>query len=327
MQNKTHKQYNKLIISTTVLGKGEFGEVLKGTLNEKPVAIKKINISDSEENKTNAKHEIDIHKKLKHPNVLSLISSIEIEKNIYIVLELVTGGDLSLMIFGKKGTLNKSQRESIILDIAKGLEFIHDSDVLHRDLKPENILLTNKFQAKISDFGFAINLSEVNQCYFAGTPSYIAPEIIYKPTFYSKCTDIYAFGVLMLETFREESAYSKFGNLTQERIFILTQNNIHDDIPEETPDTFKDIINECIAFDPNNRPTIKTIVHRLNDYIQTPKQINETISTTNEKTPLLNPNEIRSNYSFFSTKSHKQKEYSDGHEEKDWPCLDCCVIQ
>eukprot|EP00756_Hemistasia_phaeocysticola_P013778 Hpha_TRINITY_DN15298_c1_g1::TRINITY_DN15298_c1_g1_i1::g.68313::m.68313 len=99
------------------------------------------------------KREIAVMKLLKHPNIVSLIEVLQTGKHIYIVLELVTGGDL----FGKivEGKFSEKTARRYFQQIVLGLYYCHDQGIAHRDLKPENILLDSEDNVKITDFGLS----------------------------------------------------------------------------------------------------------------------------------------------------------------------------
>ena len=180
-----------------LLGQGRFGQVYRGVFRDKPVAIKKIQLTllGPGEDK-----EVSIMKELHHPNVLRLIGAedkgefrfagaltllIHVQKYIlfrFLYLELCEG---TLEDFLKKKYCKEIPQDSMCLyQMASGLRYIHSLNYIHRDIKPENILIhkqDSQVQLKISDFGNckgtrasgSYSLSGVK-----GTPIYLAPEML-----------------------------------------------------------------------------------------------------------------------------------------------------
>ena len=100
------------------------------------------------------KKEISIMKMVKHKYVVSLIEVLASKAKIFIVLELVTGGELFDKIVSSK-RLNEEQARFYFLQLVEGVEYCHKLGVCHRDLKPENLLLDENGNLKISDFGLS----------------------------------------------------------------------------------------------------------------------------------------------------------------------------
>ena len=184
------------------IGYGSFSIIYKGfKVGRKniPIAIKQITkIIDNKY----FNNEIELMKKLKHPNILQLIDVVQAKGNIYILLEYCNGGDLSKYI--KSSEDNNNYR--YFSQIFSGLEYLYKNNVLHRDIKPQNILIHNN-NIKISDFGFA-KAFEKNELIttFCGSPLYMAPEIILNKE-YDSLSDIWSLGVIIYELFTKIHPY------------------------------------------------------------------------------------------------------------------------
>lgn len=141
-----------------ILGEGSFGCVRKGVqlTTGHEVAIKTILKSYAQRtDDTNAIVEVEILRKLDHPNILKVKDVIEDIRNYHIVTELCTGGELFEKIISMK-TISESTVSTYMNELFSALSFCHDQGVLHRDLKPENLLIQSEVAGspiKIIDFG------------------------------------------------------------------------------------------------------------------------------------------------------------------------------
>ncbi|XP_004292717.1 PREDICTED: TMV resistance protein N-like [Fragaria vesca subsp. vesca] len=173
-----------------MIGQGGYGVVYKGTLADGTlVAVKQILDMEALDSKGDEKfsNEVEIIGKIRHRNLLSLrgccVTSDDFEgKRRFLVYDLMTNGNLSDHLSSSKRRLSWPQRKSIILDVAKGLAYLHNwikPAIYHRDINGTNILLDSEMKAKVADFGLA-KQSLVGQTHLttrvAGTYGYLAPE-------------------------------------------------------------------------------------------------------------------------------------------------------
>ena len=99
--------------------------------------------------------EVEIHKKLKHDNIIRLYTSLEDEKFIYLVLEYAAKGNLFYLI-RKKKTLTEDEAFYFFIQTCAGIYFLHKHGLIHRDIKPENLLIGDDNILKICDFGWCV---------------------------------------------------------------------------------------------------------------------------------------------------------------------------
>ena len=191
------------------LNKGKFGIVKKAKRlkDDKEFAIKSIIGSNDPQYKIHILREIKILIQVQHPTIIRFYGfsyrDCEHKNNITIFLEFMENGSLEKYISGKnKDKLNNTQRQIILIGIARGMMILHEKNIIHRDLKPANILLDKDYKPHITDFGqskhFNPNDSMNQSCDGIGTSNYMAPEVIKEKKFDAKA-DVYSFGILMYE--------------------------------------------------------------------------------------------------------------------------------
>lgn len=142
--------------------------------------------------------EIDVMRKVSHKHIIRMHDVYEDESDLYIVMELCTGGELFDRI-SEKGQYSEADASKVLKEIFEGLNYLHSNKIAHCDLKPDNFLfLTKKDDSpiKIIDFGMAKFVGR--RQYFHsldGTPYYVAPEVIQGK--YSEHCDLWSMGVVM----------------------------------------------------------------------------------------------------------------------------------
>ena len=225
------------------LGHGSYGQVKKvkhKELNE--IRAMKITNKKSE----SSKYEIEILKKISHPNITKIFEIFSDSKKYYIIMEFLEGGELFEAITNI-GSFTEASASKVMKQILSAVYYLHSNHIVHRDLKPENIMLTQKpkngnYQIKLIDFGTAKIFrpgKKMNK--FIGTSYYIAPEVL-KERYDEKC-DVWSCGVIL---FILLCGYPPFNGNTNVDIFhaIQNQNPIFggeewEDITSEAKDLIK----------------------------------------------------------------------------------------
>ncbi|XP_054795938.1 L-type lectin-domain containing receptor kinase V.9-like [Prosopis cineraria] len=204
--------YKDLFIATKgfrdgqLLGRGGFGRVYRGTLpfSNVQIAVKRIS-HDSRQGMKEFIAEIATIGRLRHPNLVRLLGYCRRKNELLLVYDYMPNGSLDKFLYRMPNSiLSWKQRFKIIKDVASGLLYLHQQWVqviVHRDIKPANVLIDNDMNARLGDFGLAKLWDHGNDpqtSHVAGTPGYIDPEIVQSGKS-STCTDIYSFGVFLLE--------------------------------------------------------------------------------------------------------------------------------
>lgn len=201
------------------LGRGGFGAVYKGTLRSGKrgegrldVAVKKFTRKD-DRGYEDFLAEVDIIHRLRHKNIVPLLGWSYENGELLLIYEYMPNGSVDKHLFHEKQqhrghqqpVLPWERRYDIVKDVAAGLHYVHheyERTVLHRDIKASNIMLDAAFRGRLGDFGLArvvaFDKNSFTDIGVAGTWGFIAPEypVSHKAT---RQTDVYAFGVLVLE--------------------------------------------------------------------------------------------------------------------------------
>lgn len=182
------------------LGSGSFGDVRKW-VNKITQATRAVKIITKEALKGNEKirffYEMEIMKKLDHPNIMRIFEVFQDTKRYFLIMEIWTGGELFHEI-EKRSKFNEKDTAIIIEQILEAMSYCHSKLIVHRDLKPENILIDseNINNLKVIDFGTSQKMTpgvKMNQTF--GTSYYIAPEVL--TTEYNEKCDVWSIGVIM----------------------------------------------------------------------------------------------------------------------------------
>lgn len=183
-----------------VIGRGAFSEVhkAKDKASGRLVAIKVIDKKSLKGKEEALKNEIAVLKTAKHPNIVLLEEEYSDKNKVYLVLELVTGGELFDRIV-EKGMYTEKDASELVQQILTAVDYLHKSDIVHRDLKPENLLYYSPAEDSkimISDFGLSRMGENVDELATAcGTPGYVAPEVLRRQK-YGKPVDCWSIGVI-----------------------------------------------------------------------------------------------------------------------------------
>lgn len=198
--------FAKYYTNLKLIGKGTFAKVIlsKRNSDNKEFAIKTFDkkniLSSKSANRTRVGliNEINIMRHVNHPNIIKMYEVYEGEFHVYLVLEVLKGGELFDRII-KKGHYSEKDASVVISKLLWALEYIHDRGIMHRDIKPENLILKdeNDFEIKLADFGLAEKLDKKELLFKrCGTPGYVAPEVLEDKKYDTKC-DIYSAGVIL----------------------------------------------------------------------------------------------------------------------------------
>jgi len=255
------KKVGKYEIGRT-LGEGTFGKVkfAVNTETNERVAIK---ILDKEKiQKQNMgeqiKKEIAVMKMVKQRHVVNLLEVLASRTKIFIVLELVTGGELFDKIV-TAGRFDEPTARKYFRQLISGVDYCHHQGVCHRDLKPENLLLDEQALLKISDFGLSALYGSDHSATLlhttCGTPNYVAPEVLADKGYDGFQADVWSCGVILYVLlagflpFDEPSMSALFRKIIKAEFSY----------PSWFSPSVKDILNKILVPTPEKRYTMEQI--------------------------------------------------------------------
>jgi len=265
----------KDVVYGTEVGSGAFGQVFKAKLSTTDCAIKQLHKHDNKSTALLAGllEEFDVMMQLRHPNVL-LTMGIAVDKNSLttgIVMEYMQASLFDVIYeptFAPYRTWD-SAYFAIASDVAKGMSFIHFNGLLHRDLKPGNVLLDGQWVAKVADFGNALDDAHTNVHEIAGTPPYMAPEIILAHT-YDRPVDVWAFGCIVAHMASGQIPYGQLGLTDRQQMLDVIKAGECSPLEllftsKGVPQSIVGIAKDCCLPYPPSRPDFQAIASRFDD--------------------------------------------------------------
>ncbi|XP_045124343.1 calcium/calmodulin-dependent protein kinase type 1 isoform X2 [Portunus trituberculatus] len=244
-----------------LLGTGAFSQVRLAEVKDDPSTVVAIKIIDKKALKgkeDSLENEIKVLRRLTHPNIVQLLETFEDKHKVYLVMELVTGGELFDRIV-EKGSYTEKDAADLIRQVLEAVDYMHEQGVVHRDLKPENLLYFSQDEDSkimISDFGLSKMEDSGIMATACGTPGYVAPEVLaQKP--YGKAVDVWSIGVIAYILL---CGYPPFYDENDANLFAqILKGEFEFDSPywDEISDSAKDFIRQLMCVDVERRFTCK----------------------------------------------------------------------
>ncbi|KAK3135031.1 hypothetical protein QOZ80_5BG0413760 [Eleusine coracana subsp. coracana] len=272
-----------------VLGKGGFGSVYDGFLEDGTQVAVKLRSQSSNQGVREFLTEAQTLTKIHHKNLVSLIGYCKDGQYLALVYEHMSEGTLEDKLRGRDGnagSLSWRQRLRIALESAQGLEYLHKAcspPFLHRDVKTSNILLNANHEAKIADFGLLKAFqhdddTHVSTVRVVGTHGYLAPEYAAALQLTEK-SDVYSFGVVLLEMITGQPPILRCPNpmniiqWVQQRLAHGNIDNVVDihirgNCNVNAAWKVADIALKCTAQSPTQRPTMTDVVMQLQECLK-----------------------------------------------------------
>jgi len=215
-----------------------------------------------------------------NPNVAKLFGIVAEAPHFALVMELYEGGTLEALLADPNVPLTWLQRVTLGQGVASGLEYLHTRPrpTIHGDLKSVNVLLTSRSGdaiVKICDFGLSLTKSSTTGSTMAGaapgsaamygTLLWMAPEQMKGAVRANKASDVYSFGLLLLELATRRPPWQ---NALPSVVPMLVLSGQRPDVPADVPAGLASLIRDCWAAEPGARPTMTGALHRLDVILQ-----------------------------------------------------------
>jgi serine/threonine protein kinase len=290
-------EYDDLTIANE-LATGSYGIVYEAKWRGYPVAVKmlfdrKVLVVDSDSaSKTGVEQtdalvqEIRLFQELKHDNIITFIGACSYGSHFYICTELATNGSLYNFLHKESNQYALADARQWGMEIARGMHFLSEKNIMHRDLKSPNILLTTTdapgslsaarrgkkksyslggakvaLTAKICDFGLSHkNQGDLNTGDTKGTFRWMAPEVIKEELITFKC-DVYSYGIVLWELLTREIPFSDMPLV--QVVWAVAQCNERPELPSTFPTGFHDLVEQCWQHDPEHRPSWWDVITHL----------------------------------------------------------------
>ncbi|CAI0464579.1 unnamed protein product [Linum tenue] len=241
-------------------------------MNSTVVAIKSINLDQSRADFDTIRREIKTMSLLSHPNILESHCSFTVDRCLWVVMPFMSAGSLhSIISTAFPDGLSEPCIAVVLKETLRALSYLHNQGHLHRDIKAGNILMDSAGHVKLADFGVSASVYEPNNNNWAhgsggltdmaGTPYWMAPEVIHSHNGYSFKADIWSFGITALEL-----AYGcpPMSHLPPSKSLLMKiTKRFHfadfyekgDKKKKKLSKSFKDMVASCLNQDPGKRPS------------------------------------------------------------------------
>ncbi len=290
------------------LGEGGMGVVYRATnvLLGREVAIKVLRREFAVNREAREKFvaEARAANTVRHPHVVDVLDVVEDDAQPYIVQELLTGKTLADHLSEVK-QLSVADTLELLIPVFAAVAHAHERGLLHRDLKPENIFLTEHDGVvipKLVDFGLSQLYLETahddNSAIIAGTPAYMAPEVILSSSAAHPTSDIWALGVVLFECVSGQLPFSS--DTIREVLAEISSGQLRslDEVSPGLPPEYLAIVDKCLQHDPSQRfLTARALLHaaeRLHVRVQTSRGAKLRVQRKSTLAPgMLSVSEVR----------------------------------
>ncbi|KAF4671420.1 hypothetical protein FOZ61_000044 [Perkinsus olseni] len=268
------------LVEEKQLGTGLTAEVYRGTWHGTDVAIKKVDwtmASGYESTKAALLKELTLMVRLRHPGIVMVMGACLTSRPLRLICELCLGGGLDSLLYKQSQVeISPKQQWKMCMDVAQAMNYLHTMEpmIVHRDLKSPNLLLANPVATsfdtpvlKVSDFGLSKFTAQGGGFVSSakGTYTWMAPELLERPDFYTEKVDIYSYGICMYEIMARTMPFSEKG-YEPLSIALHVAKGLRPDtglIAAGTPRKMIAVMEECWHGSPEERPSFRHIIESL----------------------------------------------------------------
>ncbi|KAL0910919.1 hypothetical protein M5K25_019016 [Dendrobium thyrsiflorum] len=258
------------------LGSGTFGAVYHGKWRGADVAIKRIHDTYfsgkswiQEQTRANFWNEILMLANLHHPNIITFYGIVwdGPEGSFAAVTEYMVDGSLRNALINYSRFFDKRKCLLIAIDVAFGMEYLHDQNIIHFDLKSDNLLVNLRDPqrpiCKVGDFGLSkVKCNTLSSGSARGTIPWMAPELLNgRRDLVSEKVDVYSFGIVMWELLMGQEPYA---NIPDEAIIDgIVSNTLRPSVPDSCDPEWRSLMEQCWSTEPSKRPCFIEIANKL----------------------------------------------------------------
>ncbi|KAH7285497.1 hypothetical protein KP509_33G031200 [Ceratopteris richardii] len=256
-----HLKYIRKIAS------GSFGDLYKGTYCGQDVAIKVLKSERLNENlQREFAKEVYIMRKIRHKNVVQFIGACTRPPHLCIVTEFMAGGSVYDHLHKHKNTFKLPALLKVAIDVSRGMDYLHQCNIIHRDLKAANLLIDENEVIKVADFGVArVQAQNGVMTAETGTYRWMAPEVIeHWP--YNRKADVFSFGIVLWELLTGKLPYEHLTPL-QAAVGVV-QKGLRPTIPKNIHPRVAELLPRCWQQDPAERPEFSELTTTLQDILK-----------------------------------------------------------
>jgi len=242
---------------------GGFGKIYYGHYLEQEVAIKLLNRELTAQEHKEFLREVTIMQRLHSDYIVPLFAVCDEPGRTCLVMKYMAQGALRKVL--DENNLTAIQKHQLIYDIALGLHYLHQQDVLHRDLNSSNVLVDNEGHARLADFGLSkrgrSNVSSLDKQ--SNALQWLPPEIVLgegDKRIFTPQVDIYSYGILVWEIL---TGKRPFGNDSLVQFARKMGQGQREDIPDTLPPPYRQLIKQCWQEEPTERPAVTDIIQQL----------------------------------------------------------------